>query len=219
MIFIVLTPVIFAQAAETADVAKAWMLSDIPIQEKIIIGSFLMLIISIVIFMWKGVPKLLDQREKKLVQNHEIALKNSESIEAETNALVKEIGIRLTTIEGYISKHEEKLEILSNKIIELENDSKKYTYYETFNNRHRKVEKYLLKGMIYNENVPVIERLEAFDDYLKLKGNHNAYHYAMKLIINNRETWLSVQHNSDKSFIVDKDYYNNTIAEIKKMLM
>jgi hypothetical protein len=219
MFFIVLSPILFAQAAEAADVTKAWLLSDIPIYEKIIIGFFLLFTVSVVIFIWKGMPRLLDQREKKLIQNHEIALKNTESIEAETNAIVKEIGNRLTIIEDVITKHEKYLETLSNKIIKIEKDSEKYTDYDTFNNKYRNVEKLLLKGIIYNENIPVIERLEAFDDYLKLKGNHNAYNYAMKLIVNNKETWLSVQHNSNKDFVLDKEYYNNAINNIKRMLM
>jgi hypothetical protein len=73
----------------------------------------------------------------------------------------------------------------------------------------------VLKSIIYNENIPVLERLECFNEYLKLGGNGNCRKFAVKIIMSNKELWDSII----KDEVKDKNkYYEDTINEIKRTL-
>jgi hypothetical protein len=112
--------------------------------------------------------------------------KNNEQMEIETNALVKETSNRLEKLEGAISKLD-----------------------------YKNVFKNVLMSIIYNENIPVLERLEAFNEYLKLGGNGNCKKFVMMLILNNKELWQSII-SKDEQHIEDlNDYYLKSLSEIK----
>lgn len=147
-------------------------------------------LIIAVILIWKLLPKWIDKKSE--IRMYEINSKNLQ-MEYETNALVKETSKRL-----------EKLE----------------TVLQDFNkNGSKEIEKNVLKSIIYNENVPVLERLECFNKYLKLGGNGNCRKFAMKIIIENRKLWDSILNNEE--VIIDNlnRYYKDSIKEIKVRLM
>ncbi|MCL2381855.1 MAG: hypothetical protein FWC64_09745 [Treponema sp.] len=77
------------------------------------------------------------------------------------------------------------------------------------------VEKSALMGNIYNDKLHVIDRLRAFDCYLRLAGNGLVAEFATNdLIIPNWNDWLRVQQENRMDIFCDK--YHERIADINK---
>jgi hypothetical protein len=62
----------------------------------------------------------------------------------------------------------------------------------------------------------VLDRLEAFNEYIKLGGNGNCKKFAMKLILNNKELWDSIINNNGQEIDNLDNYYRETIKDIKR---
>ena len=79
------------------------------------------------------------------------------------------------------------------------------------------VEKSALMGNIHNKELHTIERLRAFDCYLRLGCNGLVADYALKeLILSNREDWIRTQQENTMEISCDK--YEARIAEINKAI-
>ena len=72
-----------------------------------------------------------------------------------------------------------------------------------------------LKNTVYNEKIPILERLIAFKEYIKLGGNGNCKSYSMvNLILPNKDLWQSVLDNDKLDNLTDKDSYQKIVDEI-----
>jgi hypothetical protein len=171
-------------------------------------------LIIAVVLIWKFLPKWVEHKSE--VKMHEIN-KQNEQMEMETNALVKETSNRLERLETVISELSNKG--ISNQITEI--DKKVDSIIEDRIIEGKKLNtlgKEVLKLRVYDENNPVLDRLEAFNEYIKLGGNGNCRKVATELILYNKELWCSVLNN-DKNQINDLDnYYKENIKDIKTTL-
>lgn len=77
-----------------------------------------------------------------------------------------------------------------------------------------------LLGLIYNDQLPLLKRLSAFNDYLKLGGNGNAYEYAFQnLILDNKNIWHGiVNDNFDEDVDSKNEIYMKVISKISHYL-
>jgi len=77
-----------------------------------------------------------------------------------------------------------------------------------------------LKNTIYS-NQPVLERLIAFNEYIKHGGNGNCKNYVIgHLILQNKELWQSVLNNDyTDSGNENKEHYIETVNEIKRKVL
>ena len=79
------------------------------------------------------------------------------------------------------------------------------------------VDKFSLKGNIHTEGLHIIDRLRAFDCYLRIGGNGLVIDYAVEeLIIENPACWLRVQQENHMEPSCEK--YEARIAEINKRI-
>ena len=82
--------------------------------------------------------------------------------------------------------------------------------------------RYTYENIVYNEAMPLLERLIAFKEYLKLGGNGNCKRYAIKqLILQHKELWQSiVDAKINPDFVQDNPhYYENSIEEIRSLVL
>lgn len=107
--------------------------------------------------------------------------------------------------EGFIQHLDKTLERIENKIDGLEK-------------RLNHVDKSALKSLIYNRHIHILDRLLAFDSYLRLGGNGHVANFAIKnLIIPHRDDWMWViQKNSMEIYC--KETYRERIAEINNKI-
>jgi hypothetical protein len=70
---------------------------------------------------------------------------------------------------------------------------------------------------IHNEKLNIVDRLRAFDCYLRLGGNGFVAEYAItELILPHKNEWLREQHEATMDIYCQK--YHERIAEIKKRI-
>jgi len=80
------------------------------------------------------------------------------------------------------------------------------------------VDKSALMGVIYNSAISKIDRMRAFNCYMKLGGNGLVFDYAVnELVLPNWEEWMRVVQESRMDIVCDN--YNNRIAEINALKM
>jgi len=159
------------------------------------IDLFLVILLILgVVFMIKILPKIIDGKITGLT-------KEKTALETETNMLVKNIGDTLKRLEGNQDDINVKLD---------ENDK-----------RYQRLEKSVLKTVIYNEHLPMLDRMEDAHDYLYLGGNGPTREYIItNIIIKDRKLWESVlQRKMEKLPEYNpKKNYEETLAEIKRAL-
>jgi len=168
-------------------------LNRFDIVELVVIG----MVVLAGIFLVKSLPKIIDARFKKLKDDNN-------QLETETNVLVKNIN-------EAIKKLEENQIGLTNKVnILTENDK---------NNQMRT--KDILKVVIYNDKLPILDRQEALINYFALGGNGATKEYALgEIILPHKDLWNSLEQ---KAYEKIPDYdpkkiYKATMLEIKKAL-
>jgi len=109
------------------------------------------------------------------------------------NGFVPDLGDVLGRIDG-------KLDSVQERMTEMER-------------RLNYADKSALMGVIHNEKIHRMDRLRAFNNYLKLGGNGTVAEYAVnELVIPNRDCWIRVLDESRMKTQCDK--YNERIAEI-----
>lgn len=72
-----------------------------------------------------------------------------------------------------------------------------------------------LRSDVYNENLPVFDRLSAYKKYLMLGGNGNCKQKAQELILKNKEMWNSI---TAKKEIRHSKEYKQAIEDIQHFL-
>jgi hypothetical protein len=78
-------------------------------------------------------------------------------------------------------------------------------------------DKSALMAIIYSPAIHVIDRLRAFDCYLRLGGNGFVAEFAItELIVPHKNEWLRVQHENTMDIYCEK--YHERIAEIRKRI-
>jgi len=175
--------------AEAIDAAGN-AVSKLDILELFLIGAMILT----GLFLIKNLPKIIDGRFVKLKDENK-------RFEAETDHLVKNIGETVKRFE----ENQIKLAGEINGLIE--SDVK---------NRMRT--KDVLKLIIYGENLPVLDRMEAAHDYPYLGGNGPAKDYVItKIIIDNKGLWESVRQRKREglSDYDPKKNYEQAPAEIE----
>lgn len=76
-----------------------------------------------------------------------------------------------------------------------------------------------LLGLLYTVELPILKRLIAYNDYVKLGGDGGATLYAKDLILDNKDDWQTVVRDHYDHVMDDKnEYYNKIIAEINRQL-
>ena len=153
----------------------------------IVLGSIVIVIVILGIYMWKILPLKIE----KMWTGNASGEQGSEEVK-KTEAVKKE---------GFIPHLDKTLERIERKIDDIEK-------------RLNHVDKSALKSLIYNQDIHILDRLHAFDSYLRLGGNGSVTKYAVKtLIIPHRDDWLwVVQRNTMK--IYSEEMYREQIAEI-----
>ena len=108
-------------------------------------------------------------------------------------------------LDGILKRIEGKIDAMSDRVCEMEK-------------RLNFVDKSALMGVIYNRHIHVIDRLRAFNSYLRLGGNGLVAEYAVReLVLPNREEWIRVTQES-RMKIYDKEKYSARVAEISKKI-
>jgi len=99
-------------------------------------------------------------------------------------------------------------------------NKKDFNYFEAMSAKLKKNYIQTLKNTIYS-NQPVLERLIAFNEYIKHGGNGNCKNYVIgHLILQNKELWQSVLNDDYfDSGNENKEHYIETINEIKKRVL
>jgi len=149
------------------------------------------------VFMIRILPKIIDGKIAKLT-------KDKTALETETNLLVKNIGDTLKRLEG----NQDDINARVGKLAE--NDR-----------QYQMLARDVLKIIIYSNDLPLLDRMEATHDYLYLGGNGPTKEYAItNIIIKDRKLWESVlQRKKEKLPDYDpKKNYVETLAEIKRAL-
>ena len=156
-----------------------------------VLGGIVLLVVILGIYMWKILPLKI---EKMWTGN---TSGEQGSAAGEKKEAVKK--------EGFIPHLDKTLERIERKIEDIEK-------------RLNHVDKSALKNLIYNQDIHILDRLHAFDSYLRLEGNGSVTEYAVKtLIISNRDDWLWViQRNTMK--IYREEIYREQVAEISKQI-
>ena len=110
LIFIVFCfPAMLYAQSDIVELTKEVIRSEVPLLEKILLGFFGLLFIALGIFLWKGLPKMIDRYQLKKDQQLDEKIKNAEDIEVESNRLIKEVK---TTIDRLVACHEENKSII-----------------------------------------------------------------------------------------------------------
>ena len=122
-----------------------------------------------------------------------------------TKNILEKIIKKLDVIEDNIEKANKAYQELSNTV---DNNTKiiKSTAKKTYENS------------VYNERLSSLKRLRNFKWYIGLRGNGNCVAYAKKIIIENKQIWLDILDEKDDFEIIDRKYYEETLAEIKKII-
>jgi len=116
-----------------------------------------------------------------------------ERVDAMENGFVPDLGDVLGRMDG-------KLDSMQERMAEMER-------------RLNYADKSALMGIVHNEKIHKMDRLRAFNNYLKLGGNGTVAEYAVnELVIPNRDYWIRVLDESRMKTQCDK--YNERIAEI-----
>ena len=80
-------------------------------------------------------------------------------------------------------------------------------------------DKSALMGVIHNPNIHAVDRLRAFNNYLKLGGNGLVEEYAIReLILPNADDWTRAVQESRMKIHCDAGEYEGRIAEIGRRL-
>jgi len=186
---------------ETGNVIKAF--GGLEIVELVIIA----ILIIAVVLIWKCLPEWISKKsEIKMLQIN----KQNEQVGNETNALVKETSNRLEKLETAVCKisdiNKKIDDIIDDRIIQ--------------SNKLDTVYKDVLSLRVYDENSPILDRLEAFNEYIKLGGNGNCKDYAKtNLILKNKELWKNILKKEKVEIIDLKEYYKDSLLEIKKNVL
>ena len=158
------------------------------------------LIIAVALIFILG-PKWLDKRyEVKLA---DINTQNKQ-LDAENNALIKEISGRLTGLEYNVSEVMLKLgEIEKLKVSQ------------------KMLARDVLRSNITNEKLDKMTRLEAARDYLKLGGDGNLMGPIIELAVSDKELWNHVK-DEDSGRYVDAEsaeYYRMALEKINRFVV
>jgi len=79
------------------------------------------------------------------------------------------------------------------------------------------VDKSALMAVIHNPEIHAIDRLRAFDRYLRLGGNGLVEEYAIReLILRHRKDWIRTQQENRMRIYCEKEKYEARIAEIDR---
>ena len=114
-------------------------------------------------------------------------------VDAMENGFVPDLGDVLGRMDG-------KLDSMQERMAEMER-------------RLNYADKSALMGIVHNEKIHKMDRLRAFNNYLKLGGNGTVAEYAVnELVIPNRDYWIRVLDESRMKPQCDK--YGERIAEI-----
>jgi len=113
-------------------------------------------------------------------------------------------GDFVPNLDGILKRIEDKIDAMSDRVCEMEK-------------RLNFVDKSALMGVIYNRHIHVIDRLRAFNSYLKLGGNGLVAKFALeKLVLPNSEHWIRAVQESHMKIYCEK--YEERIAEIDKKI-
>ena len=115
-----------------------------------------------------------------------------------------------------INTQNKKMEIETNTLVKNLSSNMKDFISEFRNSTYNKN---VLKSIIYNENIPVLERLECFNEYLKIGGNGNCRKFAEKMILENRKLWESILNKEDIEINNLDKYYQSQIQRIDKEIL
>jgi len=107
-------------------------------------------------------------------------------------------------LDGTLERIEGKLDVMQVSVTEMET-------------RLNYADKSALMGVIYNEKIHKVDRLRAFNNYLKLGGNGLVEEYAFKELVKpNHDDWIRAVQESRMKPRCDK--YEERIAEIGRRL-
>jgi hypothetical protein len=130
--------------------------------------------------------------------------KDNQHMEVETNALVKEVSMRLNSLEESVSELGTKLSLFDKDKI-----------------NQKQLARDVLRSILSNEGVGIAIRLEASRDFLKLGGNGEGKILIKKLVLNNKELWRYIIDQDNKNFSSEemKEYYISSLEEIKQRVL
>jgi len=74
-------------------------------------------------------------------------------------------------------------------------------------------------ALIYTKEAPVLSRILALLEYMKLGFNHDAIEYSAKeFIVNNQQLFWTVVNETKNHPVKDKENYENCMSRIKEIL-
>jgi len=167
----------------------------------IVLGGIVIVIVTLIvtlgIYMWKILPLKI---EKMWVGK----ASSEKGSEAEKKTEVVKKG-------GIIPHLDKTLERMESKIDEVNSNMR------DMETRINHIDKAAMMGIVYNRRIRTIDRLRAFDTYLRLDGNGLVAEDAIETLIKpNRDDWIRVTQESKIKPLSDN--YYKIIAEIKEMI-
>ena len=163
----------------------------------VVLGGIVIVIVTLGIYMWKILPLKI---EKMWVGN--TSSEQGSEAGKKTEA-VKKDGI-IQHLDKTLGRMESKIDEANDSIRDMET-------------RINHIDKAAMMGIIYNHNIRTIDRLRAFDTYLRLGGNGLVAEDAIEILIRpNRDDWIRVTQESRIKLYCDN--YHKRIAEIKAMV-
>jgi hypothetical protein len=209
--------------------ANEYIQADIPLWEKIVIGSFACLFIAIGFFCWKALPKIIDQRSEKIATDHEVEVlkisKNAEALEIESNAMIKEVSSKIEKIFGMLKENDGKLGDIANEMSI--DKAKRDERQKTLDKKLDDIETLLdstshgsLWLMLKDESMTGKDRARAFLRLLALGVNGRIKTYGMGFVLHHIEEWLNAIEDMKylKLNIKDQTYFDDVMEEINKKI-
>jgi hypothetical protein len=165
--------------------------------------ELVLIILSIVaiIFIFVLGPKILDKRYKyKMAELN----KENQTLQNETNSLVKEVSARLNRIE------ENGIET-NNRLAAVEKEKV----------NTKMLARDILRLNLRMETNELPFRMEAARDYLKLGGNGESLEIIKSLVLKDRALWNYILAQDSKNYTSNemKDYYHGALKEIEMKIL
>jgi ABC-type transporter Mla subunit MlaD len=205
-----------AEIGIAIDAAKSTGLDGWPLAVVIII-----IIAGFIILRLRTMPKLIKKETKDTVEtitreevNH--LMTKEGFLMAENEAFVR----RLENIETTLTDLEKKMDAFNNTVIERFNTMSDTM--QAINNKLMKTSKGTLENMLLTNNPKqsIIDKLNAFRRLIAMApySNIRAEKEGIDLILENKQIWIDVYESPLDVQIVNPEYYNNVMEEIKRRI-
>jgi hypothetical protein len=194
-------------------------LSDKPFILVLFCVTLLIIIVAIVIIV---ISKTNPNFGNKLLELRK-QINDNKILEEENNAILKTLSERETKLEEMFTSDREERKTRQLEVDEQFNYIKSeikniYGILDDHAALANKLSRGTLEGHVFDDGYPIFRRLKSFRRGIAKRINGRFLETGLKLIRQNPETWKDVEETELDIEIDDRDYWNNVMADIKRML-